>query len=78
MTLPSELCRTQHGRARTAKRATYVGSGCCRTYLDSSNENPRAPVRQVLAGLASEDAAGCVGVSSGKFTRLAREFTNAS
>lgn len=33
MTLSSELCRTQHGRAQTAKRATYVGSGCCRTYL---------------------------------------------
>jgi hypothetical protein len=33
MTLPSELCRTPHGRAQTAKRATYVGSGCCRTYL---------------------------------------------
>jgi hypothetical protein len=33
MTLPSELCRTQHGRAQTAKRATYVGNDCCRTYL---------------------------------------------
>jgi hypothetical protein len=33
MTLSSELCRTPHGRAQTAKRATYVGSGCCRTYL---------------------------------------------
>ena len=33
MTLSSELCRTQHGRAQTAKRASYVGSGCCRTYL---------------------------------------------
>ena len=33
MTLSSELCRTQHGKAQTAKSATYVGSGCCRTYL---------------------------------------------